>query len=441
MALAARIGSGAIESGAIGTATDHLRIGLVAVPAWLLLFVHYGLYSSRRITSRSQEFRAIFQSVALGVGLIAVSAYALELQVAPRWPLLTFVCALFFVAVERDATRRTFERLRRRGHMLRRVVIVGANDEGEAIATTLRSTPGLGYDVVGFVDDAVTNRDGIVVLGPTSHTIQVVAETGATGVIIATTAIDLELCNRLARQLVEQGTHVELTSALCDIDPERLLVRPLGEFPVVYLEPVKRRGWRAMAKRVFDIACSGSLLILTIPLLVAIAISIKCESAGPVLFRQRRVGKDGRIFMIYKFRTMTVDAEAQLVELRARNEADGPLFKIREDPRVTRVGRFLRRTSLDELAQLWNVVRNEMSMVGPRPALPSEAAHWDPRLRERLRVKPGLTGKWQTNGRSSASFDMYSRLDLYYVDNWSLATDLGILLNTIPTVLRRNGAY
>jgi lipopolysaccharide/colanic/teichoic acid biosynthesis glycosyltransferase len=160
-----------------------------------------------------------------------------------------------------------------------------------------------------------------------------------------------------------------------------------------------------------------------------------------VFFRQRRIGKDGELFTIYKFRTMTVDAELRLAELEAENEADGPLFKIRNDPRATRVGRFLRRFSIDEIPQLFNVLRGEMSMVGPRPALPSEAAKWAPRLRQRLMVKPGLTGMWQVNGRSNTTFDEYERLDLYYVDNWSLITDMIIILRTVPVLLRPKGAY
>jgi lipopolysaccharide/colanic/teichoic acid biosynthesis glycosyltransferase len=159
-----------------------------------------------------------------------------------------------------------------------------------------------------------------------------------------------------------------------------------------------------------------------------------------VFFSQQRVGRGGRIFTIHKFRTMVVDAEARLPDLVALNEADGPLFKMRDDPRVTRVGKVLRRASLDELPQLVNVVRGEMSMVGPRPALPIEAAQWEPKLRQRLRVRPGLTGMWQVHGRSSTSFNSYGRLDLYYVDNWSLIADLGIILKTGPSVLRRKGA-
>jgi len=174
-------------------------------------------------------------------------------------------------------------------------------------------------------------------------------------------------------------------------------------------------------------------------LLVA-AIAIKLDSRGPVLFKQSRVGRDSEPFAILKLRSMVQDAEAQLIDLAHANEADGPLFKIKDDPRITRVGRLIRRTSIDEIPQLWNVLKGEMSLVGPRPALRHETEAWDPLLTQRLRVKPGLTGMWQVNGRSESSFEDYTRLDLYYVDNWSLLTDIAILAKTVPVVMTSRGA-
>jgi exopolysaccharide biosynthesis polyprenyl glycosylphosphotransferase len=209
----------------------------------------------------------------------------------------------------------------------------------------------------------------------------------------------------------------------------------------MYIEPVKRVGWRAVMKRMFDLAVATVGLVFTAPILLAAAIATKLDSPGPVFFSQERIGRNGELFRVRKLRSMVVDAEARLDDLREQSEADGPLFKMRHDPRLTRVGRFLRATSIDELPQLWNVMRGEMSVVGPRPALASEAAEWSEDLRGRLRVKPGITGMWQVNGRSSASFDDYARHDLYYVDNWSLLTDLAIVAKTVPVVLGRRGAY
>jgi exopolysaccharide biosynthesis polyprenyl glycosylphosphotransferase len=217
-------------------------------------------------------------------------------------------------------------------------------------------------------------------------------------------------------------------------------MRPLGRFPVMYLEPFHQSGWRSWAKRLFDLVASfAALVVLALPL-ATLSLLIRVDSRGPVFYRQRRVGKNGRLFDVVKFRTMVPNAHALRAELAALNEADGPLFKIKNDPRITRIGRFLRKTSLDELPQLWNVLRGEMSLVGPRPALPEEAELWAPELRDRLRVQPGITGMWQVSGRSNTSFDEYSRLDLYYVDNWSLIADLSIMAKTVPSVLLQRGA-
>jgi len=207
------------------------------------------------------------------------------------------------------------------------------------------------------------------------------------------------------------------------------------------VEPVQRDGWRRTAKRSFDLILAIAAIVATSPIMAAAMIAIRLDSPGPVLFRQVRVGRNGRPFQVLKLRTMVTDAEERLAELRSLHPSDSPLFKLANDPRITPAGRVLRRLSIDELPQLWNVLRNEMSLVGPRPALPDEVDQWTPELFQRLRVKPGITGMWQVNGRSSASFAEYVRLDLYYVDNWSLVNDLVIVAKTIPAVLLSRGAY
>ena len=196
----------------------------------------------------------------------------------------------------------------------------------------------------------------------------------------------------------------------------------------------------SLAKRVLDLLIAVVALVLVAPVALVVALAVR-RDGGPVFFRQERVGLDGATFRVWKFRTMVTDAEAQIIDLRDRNEADGPLFKLRDDPRVTPVGRILRKLSLDELPQLLNVLTGDMSLVGPRPALPSELAGWDPELHARLQVKPGITGMWQVSGRSDTDFATYKRLDLRYVQDWSLLKDLSILCKTVPTVLFGSGAY
>jgi exopolysaccharide biosynthesis polyprenyl glycosylphosphotransferase len=231
-----------------------------------------------------------------------------------------------------------------------------------------------------------------------------------------------------------------LSSSLRDIDVARLRPQQSDGRTMIYVEATVRTGWRAVAKRAFDIAMATAVLIMTSPILLVSAAAIKLDSRGPLLFRQTRVGRNGEHFEILKLRTMCIDAEARKAELEELNECEGPLFKIGDDPRITRVGRILRKLSIDELPQLVCVLRGTMSMVGPRPALPDEVAKWEPEVHERLRVLPGLTGLWQVSGRSDSSFDEYKRLDLYYVDNWTLAHDVTICAKTVSVVLAGRGA-
>jgi exopolysaccharide biosynthesis polyprenyl glycosylphosphotransferase len=347
------------------------------------------------------------------------------------------------LGIEREAVRRLVTARRRRRLMLRRVLIVGANSDGVALCSTLLAEPALGYDVVGFVDDRppaahVVDRP---LLAPVDGTLEAVRSSGAHGVIVMTTAVGMAATNRLARELTDAGVRVELVPPLRDISVERLSVRSLAGFPVLHVERVHRQGWRAAAKRGFDVTVAGTGLVVFAPLMLVAAAAIKLTSRGPVLFRQARVGREGRPFEMLKFRSMVLDAAQRQLELRTLNEADGPLFKMRHDPRVTRVGRVLRRFSVDEMPQLWNVLRGEMTIVGPRPALPDEVSSWSQELHQRLRVRPGITGMWQVCGRSQASFEDYARLDLYYVHNWSLIVDLTIVAKTVPAVLARRGAY
>jgi exopolysaccharide biosynthesis polyprenyl glycosylphosphotransferase len=236
------------------------------------------------------------------------------------------------------------------------------------------------------------------------------------------------------------GVDVHVTANLPELLASRIAVEPLGGVMALSLTPVRLSGAQAAAKRAFDLALGTLALVLTLPIWVAAAVLVKATSPGPVLFRQERVGRYGRRFTVLKFRTMVVDAEERLAELRHRNEADGPLFKLRDDPRITRVGKVLRRMSIDELPQLLNVLGGDMSLVGPRPPLQSEVDAYEDWQRDRLEVRPGITGLWQVSGRSDLSFDEYVRLDLFYIENWSLAFDLYLIAKTIPAMVAARGA-
>ncbi|MFN8017706.1 MAG: sugar transferase [Acidimicrobiales bacterium] len=431
------------EMGALQAAHQLWWTSMLITPVWLAIFANQRLYNTRFIGRRIDEFRRVVNASVMGTVAVAIAANVVNILPSRSGLLVLGLSAVVVVTIEREIARRIFLRLRSGGHMVRYVVVAGANPEGRDIAAMLKAEPWLGYQVVGFVDDATDIQEpvpGVPMLGGTADLLGILREYPNASVIVAASAVESAVTNRLARDLLDQGVHVELSSTLRDISSQRLTVRPLGRFPIVYVEPVTRGGWRAWAKRTFDIVGATIGLVLTSPILLATAIAVKLDSKGPVLFRQTRVGRDSEPFAVLKVRTMVPDAEAKLAELRELNEADGPLFKMANDPRVTRVGRFLRSSSIDELPQLWNVLRGDMSLVGPRPALPHETEEWDALLAQRLRVKPGITGMWQVSGRSDASFEDYTRLDLYYVDNWSLATDLAILAKTVPVVLLRRGA-
>ncbi|HEX7095057.1 MAG TPA: sugar transferase [Acidimicrobiales bacterium] len=419
---------------------DMLLLVAGALVIHPIVFVQCRLYLSRFVGRSVDEFRRILHATALGAMGVAVWAFLTKTPLGRSWVLVAVISLGLLLTIERLLLRHGFRRLREHGSLLRSVVVVGSNSEGLALCQMFENDPTLGYRVVGLVDDEPMDDALPLVLGPVERTLDIVRQADASGVVIAASALDLASTNRLVRELTEAGIHVELSSSLRDIASNRLIMRPLGRFPVVYVEPVRRSGWRSHAKRCFDVAMAIVGLLVTAPLLFVCAIAIKIDSPGPVIFKQERVGRNGRRFKVLKLRTMVVDAEAQLPKVAHLNEADGPLFKVRDDPRITRVGRFLRKTSIDELPQLVNVLRNEMSMVGPRPALPREVLAWDDELRNRLRVRPGITGMGQVNGRSDTSFEDYQRLDLYYVDNWSLVTDLLIMLKTIPAVLFSRGA-
>jgi len=425
---------------------QYAVLGAIATPVWIVLFFHYRLYSATHVSSRAEEFGRVVHAALASVVVTACLGFMLKFFVSRAWLVLSFACGVLLVAVERAVVRQVFHRLRRRGRMLRPVVIVGWNHEGQAISEMLTDDPALGYRVVGVVDDGACQDSSAPnrppVLGRVYGALEAVQLTGASTVIVATTGIDFEAVNSLVRRLSEAGVHVELSSSLRDIAAKRLTVRSLGRFPVAYVEPVQLHGWPATAKRAFDVSVASMAMLALSPLFMAIALAIKLTGPKePVLFKQNRLGKDDSTFKMLKFRTMRTESQAEVGDRADRNHPRWPLYKDPADRRITPIGRHLRSLSLDELPQLWNVLKGEMSLVGPRPALPAEAEFWTSDLRQRLVVKPGITGMWQVSGRADSSFEDYRRLDLFYVDNWCLWTDLAILAKTVPALLSRRGAY
>jgi exopolysaccharide biosynthesis polyprenyl glycosylphosphotransferase len=426
----------------LGVVRTHLMLAILSLPFWPICLSLNKVYLARAVERRTEEIRRIVNASLMSVGFIVVAAFVVQFHELSRlWVLSVATFVPLCLVLERMVARRIFARLRREGRILRRVLVVGTDVEAIGLVHAIQRHPELGYQVAGFVGpDDIGTRGGCEVLGGFDDTQAVLERSSANGVMISLASVEPVLVNRLTRQLTDAGYHVVLSSGLRDIDIVRFRAQDIGGHTLIYVEQTMRDGWRAIAKRVFDISLSIVALVLAAPILIVAAIAIRLESKGGVIFAQERVGRDGTAFRMMKLRTMVADADARKAELADQNEADGPMFKIANDPRVTKVGAILRKLSLDEIPQFINVLRGEMSVVGPRPALPAEVEQWTEDVHERLRVLPGITGMWQVSGRSDTTFDEYKRLDLYYVDNWSLAHDLRIVGRTFGVVLARRGA-
>ena len=421
---------------------DEALLGMILVPIWILMMGANQLFLARAISRFGEEFRRLVVAGLMAIGfLLAVSFVAQYGLLSRLWVGLLFVGVVSALAISRTAARRVFTDLRRRGRISRPVIIVGTGPDAISLLHAARDRPDLGYEVLGMTGDDAGECGCVRVLGSAEETPAVVRRTGATGVILSVGSLDSDLVNRLTRVLTDDGCHVTLSSSLHDIDISRTRSQAIDGRLMIYVEPTNRSRAHVLAKRAFDLTVASLVLLVSLPIMVITAAAIKLDSSGAVLFRQIRVGKDGVPFEMLKFRSMCAGAEELQSELADLNERSGPLFKVTSDPRVTRVGRFIRKFSIDELPQLWNVIRGEMSVVGPRPALPAESEQWSPELRKRLRVLPGITGMWQVSGRAEADFEIYRRLDLYYVDNWSLTHDLKLLLKTILVVITGRGAH
>lgn len=424
---------------------DYNLITLIATLGFLLLFWMYGLYEPRQVLSPVNEFKQLIHGVSIGSALILVADSLFDLRLSRPWVGIAFLFGLVFVGGERLVIRKVLHFLRRRGGDATRTIVLGANAEAQQVARTMERERWLGYDIVGFVDDEAPIGQEVAgeyaVLGRTDDLTDLVLEHQATLVLVAASAFDTARLNLMLWKLRDVDVDLQITSGTVDLLASRMVVQSVAGVPLLYVRRPGMDKTQRTIKRALDIAGATFGSILLSPLLLLIAVRIKFDTPGPVLFKQTRVGRDGKEFTLWKFRTMVQDAEQKRAELEHLSTGPGLLFKLKEDPRVTKWGTTLRRYSLDELAQLWNVLKGEMSLVGPRPALPSEVQQYDDWVRNRLRAKPGMTGLWQVSGRVDTSFSDYVRHDLFYIQNWSLSLDLWILWRTMRAVMTAEGAH
>src|SRR5580704_19584996 len=429
---------------------DHVKVTYVALSLalpllWLGAIGLAGGYDVRFIGTGSDEFRKILNA---GVGLtaaVAIFSYVVNVELSRGYVLIALpsvtVCDLF----ARYAIRKRLHRWRDAGRCLLSVVVVGHEAAVTNLITELGRDRYHGLTVVGACVAHPLECDevaGVPVYGGLDDVSAAVRAVGAdTVAVVACPEMDGHRLRGLAWELEKTGTDLCVSPALLDVAGPRTTVRPTAGLTLLHVDHPRLGGVRLLLKDLFDRCVAAAVLILLFPLMFVLGVTIWLHDRGSALFTQTRVGKDGRVFRIYKFRTMVVDAEKRREELLPDNDHDGILFKLRRDPRVTAVGAHLRRWSIDELPQLLNVLLGEMSLVGPRPALPAEAAEYADHVRRRLVVKPGLTGLWQVSGRSDLSWEESVRLDLRYVENWSFALDLQIMWKTISALVRRSGAY
>lgn len=416
---------------------QYALVGVVVGALTTVSFATHGFYDEDRPQGWLQRLRIIVASISTALVVASAISFFLGDQRFSRiWLGSGATLATLALIIWRSYAHALYLAARDRFAPENRVIVVGANGAGAGIAEALRHT----HHVVGFVDNGadLASPTAAQLLGPINELEQLVHVHGATQVVVALPAHRQEQVRRVISRGFRRRVTIRIAPEITEPLPGRVDIEEVAGRHLLGFTPMAKVSWM---KRGMDLVLGTLILLALTPALLLVALLVKLDSPGPVLYRQERVGRDGKRFMMFKFRSMRQDADALLVELRERNEATGPLFKIKNDPRITRVGRVLRRFSVDEFPQLLNVLRGEMSLVGPRPPVPSEVEQYDDWHLARLRAVPGMTGLWQASGRSEVPFHDMVRLDLHYIQNWSLSLDLEILARTVPAVLSHKGAY
>lgn len=416
--------------------------------SWHFIFSAFGLYGSKRLAERKQEAADLVKATAVGALTLYLAADIFRVQmITLAFVVVFWAMSSLSLILSRLLMREFLAWIRTYGRNLRQVLIVGTNDRALEFAHTIDSRPELGYRLIGFADEEWTGnrefgKNGNSIIAGLDHFADFLRARVVDEVVIA---LPLKSFYAKAARVVddcrEQGVIVRVLNSIFDLQKERWHSSDVDAAHIATYGAGLFEGWPMVCKRLLDVLVSSLLLVILAPFFVLVSLLVKVDSTGPAFFVQERVGLNKRKFRIYKFRTMVANAEKDRSNLEQLNEADGPVFKIKDDPRVTRLGRFLRKTSIDELPQLLNVLRGDMSLVGPRPLPVADYLGFNQDWhRRRFSVRPGITCLWQINGRSSTPFEKWMELDLEYIDHWSLSLDLKILARTIPAVLKGAGA-
>lgn len=433
----------------VGAAGEEaLRDGILLGGLWYLTLSALHTRDAALFRASAAEYRSVVHASGLAFGMTAMIGVLLAWQHLQLVLLVGLPVGLLALLITRWAWRNWLGAQRVNGRFTSRTLVVGNKDDVEYVVSTLHPIGPSGYQVVGatLLDGNARDVDidgaRFPVLGNVNTVAAVAAELGADTIIVASRPDgDPEFIKKLSWQLEGTAAELVLSSRLTDVAGPRISFAPVEGLPLIQVQIPTYEGGRHVLKRALDVVVATLALIPIALATPVIALLVKLDSPGPLFFFQERVGRDGRTFKMVKFRSMKTDAEQQLAALKEQNEGAGLLFKMKDDPRVTRVGRVLRKLSLDELPQFWNVLTGDMSVVGPRPPLPSEVTAYDGTVFRRLYIKPGITGLWQVSGRSDLSWDESVRLDLRYVENWSVVNDLQIMWRTAKVMVQPSGAY
>ncbi|MGO4785728.1 sugar transferase [Cryobacterium sp. W22_MBD10_FK3] len=421
---------------------------VLVIGTWIVTLSTFRTRDPRVVAVGATEYKLVINASALAFGMLAIAFLLLQVDTARAYFVFALPLGIGALVLERWLWRKWLIRQRKFGHYLARAIVVGGREDIEYVVQQIDAKSGAAYHVVGAalegenVTSVTSAGHRVPVVSDFAHVAGAAQSLGVDAVIVAGhPSLGSTFIRNLGWDLERTTAELVLSSRLTDVAGPRIHFRPVEGLPLIHVEIPQYDGAKHVLKRALDITLGALALLLISPVLVVIGVLVKLDSPGPVLFRQERVGRNGRTFHMLKIRSMVRTAEDDLAGLLDQNEGAGVLFKIRSDPRITRIGRVLRKYSLDELPQLWNIVHGEMSLVGPRPPLPSEVENYESHMHRRLYIKPGLTGMWQVNGRSNLSWEESVRLDLYYVENWSLAGDLMIIWRTVKIVVRPLGAY
>jgi exopolysaccharide biosynthesis polyprenyl glycosylphosphotransferase len=439
--------SGGEQAGTLSN--QYSMISVIVIILWMLSLTIYGSRGDRIVGTGNTEYKIIVDASLRLFGLFAIVVFLLKIDISRGYFLVALPLGVLSLIVSRWLWRRWLNAQRRSGNYCANVLLVGSEQTVLHIARELGRHPQAGYRVVGacipsgMVADYLPGTD-IPIAGSVDLVGPAIMATGADTIVVTSSdELSPEKIRELSWSLEPGRQHLVVAPSLTDIGGPRIHTRPVAGLPLIHVETPRYEGFKRYQKRMFDVASSGLLLLLLSPVLFGIAVIVRLSTPGPVLFRQERVGLNGTRFYMLKFRSMVPNAESLLKELqdKERDAGNDMLFKMKDDPRITPIGKILRRYSLDELPQLMNVFRGDMSLIGPRPPLQVEVDKYESHVHRRFLMKPGITGLWQVSGRSDLSWEDSVRLDLYYVENWSMVGDFAILLKTAKAVVGSDGAY